>query len=115
MEFGLIREKGELRIYGAGIISSPQETVFSLENDSPNRIEFDLQRIMRTRYIIDDFQQTYFVIDSFEALLDVCYRDFGDIYHQVRDLSDLEAHDVIPGDNLITRGTHAYFDKKAKG
>ncbi|HBN93446.1 MAG TPA: phenylalanine 4-monooxygenase, partial [Hyphomonas sp.] len=73
VEFGLIREAGGLRIYGAGILSSPNETVFALEDDSPNRVAFDLQRIMRTKYIIDDFQQTYFVIDSFDALLDACY------------------------------------------
>ncbi|MEZ5985940.1 MAG: hypothetical protein R3B94_08315 [Hyphomonas sp.] len=68
LEFGLIREEGGLRIYGAGILSSPQETVFALEDDSPNRIGFDVKRLMRTKYIIDDFQQTYFVIDSFESL-----------------------------------------------
>ena len=112
VEFGLIREAEGLRIYGAGILSSPQETVFALEDESPNRVAFDLPRIMRTKYIIDDFQQTYFVIDSFEALLDVCYKDFGTVYHEVRDLPDLEAHEIAPGDDLITRGTRDYFRKK---
>lgn len=113
VEFGLIREDNGLRIYGAGILSSPQETVFALEDDSPNRVAFDLPRIMRTKYIIDDFQQTYFVIDSFEALLEACYQDFGDVYQQVRDEPDYEAHEIAPGDRIITRGTHAYFDMKA--
>ncbi len=113
VEFGLIREDDGLRIYGAGIISSPQETVFALEDDSPNRIVFDLPRLMRTKYIIDDFQQTYFVIDSFEALLDACYKDFGDVYQQVKGEPDYEAHEIAPGDEIITRGTHAYFDAKA--
>ena len=113
VEFGLIREDGNLRIYGAGIISSPDETVFSVESDSPNRVAFDLLRLMRTNYIIDDFQQTYFVIDSFESLLDACYEDFGDIYERVKDESDLEAHQLIESDEIITRGTLDYFKAKA--
>lgn len=114
VEFGLIREDSGLRIYGAGILSSPQETVFALEDDSPNRIGFDVQRLMRTRYIIDDFQQTYFVIDSLEALLDACYRDFGTVYADVKGLPDYEASDIAPGDEVIHRGTHAYFDHKSR-
>lgn len=111
VEFGLIREEAGLRIYGAGIISSPQETVFSLEDASPNRVEFDLIRLMRTKYIIDDFQQTYFVIPSFDALLDICYKDFGDVYAEVRDLPDYEAHEIAQEDSVINRGTLEYFRK----
>ncbi len=111
VEFGLIREDEDLRIYGAGILSSPQETVFALEDASPNRIAFDVQRLMRTNYIIDDFQQTYFVIDSFESLLDSCYHDFGTVYADVKGLTDYEAHEIAPGDTVIHQGTHAYFDQ----
>ena len=67
VEFGLIREAGGLRIYGAGIVSSFAESVFALDSDSPNRIGFDLARVMRTDYRIDDFQQNYFVIGSAAA------------------------------------------------
>jgi phenylalanine-4-hydroxylase len=109
VEFGLIQEADGLRIYGAGILSSPQETVFALEDASPNRIGFDLKRLMRTKYIIDDFQQTYFVIDSFEALLEACYQDFGNVYAEVKGEPDFEAHDVAAGDRLMTRGSLAYF------
>ena len=109
VEFGLINTTDGLRIYGAGILSSPQESRFSLEDDSPNRVGFDLARIMRTRHIIDDFQQTYFVIDSFEQLLQTCYKDFGDIYAGVRGLPDYDAHEVVEGDDIITRGTRDYF------
>jgi phenylalanine-4-hydroxylase len=111
VEFGLIREAGELRIYGAGILSSPNETVFALEGDSPNRIGFDLQRIMRTKYIIDDFQQTYFVIDSFDALLEACYKDFGSVYDEVKGKPDIEAHEVAKRDDVIHRGKLHYFRK----
>ena len=111
VEFGLIREDEDLRIFGAGILSSPQETVFALEDNSPNRIGFDVSRLMRTKYIIDDFQQTYFVVDSFESLLDACYQDFGTVYADVKGLPDYDAHEVAPGDDVIHRGTHAYFDK----
>ena len=109
VEFGLIRTADGLRIYGAGILSSPHETVFSLEDASPNRVGFDLERIMRTKHIIDDFQQTYFVIDSFEQLLETCYKDFGDVYARVRGEPDYEAHELVAGDDVLTRGTREYF------
>lgn len=109
VEFGLIEEEGGLRIYGAGILSSPHETVFAIEDPSPNRVAFDLRRLMRTKYIIDDFQQTYFVIPSFGALLDACYADFGDVYAEVAGLPDIAAHEIAAGDRVMTRGNHAYF------
>nr|WP_070959249.1 phenylalanine 4-monooxygenase [Hyphomonas sp. Mor2] len=114
VEFGLINTDAGLRIYGAGIASSPHESVFSLEDGSPNRIMLDLERVMRTKYIIDDFQQTYFVIESFEDLLATCYQDFGDAYERVRDTQDIEAHHLVESDEVITLGSHAYFDKKRR-
>src|SRR5690606_355915 len=53
VEFGLIRQDDGLRIYGSGIVSSKGESIYSLESEAPNRIGFDLERIMRTRYRID--------------------------------------------------------------
>jgi phenylalanine-4-hydroxylase len=112
VEFGLIRTAAGLRIFGAGIMSSTTESVFALESDSPHRIAFDLERVMRTKYLIDDFQQTYFVIESFEKLLDDCYRDFAPIYERIGMATDIEAHEVLDGDDLVTRGTLAYFKRK---
>jgi len=101
VEFGLIQEPGGLRIFGAGILSSPHESVYSLESPKPDRIAFDLQRVMRTNYIIDDVQRTYFVIESFERLLEACYDDFGDIYRTVKSQTDLAPGHVLAGDALI--------------
>jgi phenylalanine-4-hydroxylase len=69
VEFGLAREDGALKIYGAGILSSFGESRFALESPEPNRPAFDIARVLRTRYRSDAFQQSYFVIDSFEELL----------------------------------------------
>ncbi|MEO0400612.1 MAG: phenylalanine 4-monooxygenase [Pseudomonadota bacterium] len=104
VEFGLIRESGAVKIFGAGILSSPKESVFALESSSPNRLGFDLERIMRTTYKIDAFQQTYFVIDSFEALLDACYGDFAPRYERVRSARDLSPSDVLASDHVIHHG-----------
>ena len=68
VEFGLIREHGALRAYGAGILSSRGETVHCLESAEPRRIAFDRARVMRTLYRIDSFQPAYFVIESFDQL-----------------------------------------------
>jgi phenylalanine-4-hydroxylase len=113
VEFGLVAAPQGLRIFGAGILSSPAETVFSLEDTSPDRIAFDLERVMRTNYRIDDFQQTYFVIESFQSLLDACYRDFGPIYDRLRTLPELSPAEIAPDDAVITRGDHHYFRGKA--
>ena len=112
VEFGLIRTRAGLRIFGAGIMSSTTESVFALESESPNRIAFDLERVMRTKYLIDDFQQTYFVIDSFEKLLDACYQDFGPIYERIGMAADIEAHDLIDSDEVLAKGTLAYFKER---
>ena len=109
VEFGLIEEAGALRIYGAGIVSSYGESVFALDDPSPNRIGFDLARIMRTEYRIDDFQQNYFVIPSLEALLKVTVEtDFGPLYGQLEAMPDIAVADVVAGDRVITAGTQDY-------
>lgn len=113
VEFGLMATPNGFRIFGAGIMSSPAETIFSLEDSSPNRVAFDLERVMRTKYIISDFQQTYFVIDSFEQLLDQCYHDFSALYDRLRLLPDIEAHELIPRDRVLTKGNFRYF--RARG
>ena len=114
VEFGLMATPHGLRIFGAGIMSSPAETMFALEDSSPNRVRFDLERMVRTKYIIDDFQQTYFVIDSFEQLLSDCYQDFGPLYDRVRSAPDIEAHELTENDQVLTRGDFRYFRDKGK-
>ncbi len=90
-EFGLIRQANGLRAYGAGILSSSGELVHAVKSTEPNRIALDLLRCMRTRYNIDSYQQTYFVIDSFEQLFDMTAPDFTPLYAQLKDMPDLMA------------------------
>ena len=105
VEFGLIREAAGLRIYGAGIVSSAGESKYSIQSDAPNRIGFDLKRIMRTRYRIDTYQKTYFVIDDFEQLFDATRPDFAPIYAELKTLESFPAGSVQPTDRVVTRGT----------
>ena len=105
VEFGLIRQRGELRIYGSGIVSSKGESIHSLESASPNRIGFDLKRIMRTRYRIDTYQKTYFVIDSFEQLIDATRPDFVPIYAELAALDSYPAGTVLDSDRVFQRGS----------
>ncbi len=109
VEFGLVEEAGALRIYGAGIVSSRGESVFALDDPSPNRIGFDLNRVMRTDYRIDDYQQSYFVIPSFDELLRVTVEtDFGPLYAALDGQADFGVADIAPADRVLTRGTQAY-------
>jgi phenylalanine-4-hydroxylase len=106
VEFGLIQNRdGDLRIYGSGILSSKTESVFCLDSTAPNRIRFDLMRVMRTRYRIDTFQKSYFVIKSFEELFEATRPDFTPLYAQLANKPDYAAADVMPQDAVITRGT----------
>ncbi|CAN7185674.1 phenylalanine 4-monooxygenase [Phenylobacterium sp. LjRoot225] len=108
VEFGLLQTPAGLRIYGAGIVSSRAESLFAVEDPSPNRIAFDLERVMRTPYRIDDFQQVYFVIPSLEALLDASQQDFAPIYARLQDLPDIPIAAILDEDQVLTRGTQAY-------
>src|SRR5438445_4555882 len=90
VEFGLISTDEGLRIYGSGILSSAGESVYCLDDPRPRRLRFDLRRIMRTRYRIDDFQQLYFVIDDFQELFEATRPDFAPIYREIAALPDLE-------------------------
>jgi len=116
VEFGLIREAGELKLYGAGIVSSYGESIFALEDPSPHRLGFDLKRLMRTQYRIDDYQQTYFVIDSFDDLLQQTLQtDFAPLYAELAGLSDLEADAIVEDDVVLNRGAQAYAKARRAG
>ncbi len=109
VEFGLMRTPEGLRIYGAGIVSSASECAFALHDPSPNRVHFDLERVMRTDYRIDDFQETYFVIDSFEELFQATVEaDFGPLYARLPAHFDHRPGDVLAADQVHARGTGAY-------
>ena len=115
VEFGLVEEAGALRIYGAGIVSSHGESVFALDDPSPNRIGFDLNRVMRTDYRIDDYQQSYFVIPGFDELLRVTVEtDFAPLYAALKGEVDFGVTDIVEGDHVLTRGTQAYALSKAR-
>jgi len=114
VEFGLIAEPEGLRIYGSGIVSSAAESRFALDDPSPNRIGFDLARVMRTEYRIDDFQQNYFVIPSFEELRRLTVEtDFAPLYETLKALPDVPVAEILPEDMVIMHGTQDYARGKA--
>ncbi|MBK5265242.1 MAG: phenylalanine 4-monooxygenase [Alphaproteobacteria bacterium] len=113
VEFGLVQEKGALRIYGAGIVSSHGESIFALDDPSPNRIMFDLKRVMRTAYSIDDYQQNYFILPSFDELLRVTVEsDFAPLYAELDGLPDIHIAQITEGDEVITLGSQVYATGK---
>jgi phenylalanine-4-hydroxylase len=113
VEFGLINTPEGLRIYGSGIVSSRGESIYALESPVPNRIGFDLERIMATRYRIDTYQRSYFVIDSFEQLFDATRVDFAPLYARLRTRDSHAAGEVLDGDRVFQRGTGAGWDDSA--
>lgn len=117
VEFGLVKERtpqgDALRIYGAGIASSNTESAFSVHSESPNRIAFDLERVMRTDYRIDDFQETYFVLDSLDDLLELQRTDFDPVYARLAHGPRYVPGDVLPLDKVLHNGTHAYVNAQS--
>jgi phenylalanine-4-hydroxylase len=115
VEFGLVNQADGLRIYGAGIASSYSESIFALDDVSPNRVAFniphDLPRVMQTDYRIDDFQESYFVINSLNDLLDLAKIDFAPLYGQIEGKSDIAPGQLLAQDALFTRGTGKYHIK----
>jgi len=112
VEFGLLQQSDGLRIYGAGIASSYSESVFALDDPSPNRIRFELERVMRTHYRIDDFQESYFVIRDVDELMDLARIDFGPLYERIQGQSECEPGQLLDQDTLLTRGTGQYHAAK---
>jgi phenylalanine-4-hydroxylase len=107
IEFGLMRTLSGVRAYGAGILSSPGELQYSVEDAAPNRIMLDVERCMRTRYKIDTYQQTYFVIESFGQLVELTKPDFEDLYKRVTASETLEANSSAVGDSKVALATTA--------
>ena len=101
VEFGLIDTKAGMRAYGAGILSSAGELRHSVTSPAPQRLGFDLERIMRTRYKIDSYQSTYFVIDSFKQLFEATAPDFTPLYERVAQLGELGAEERLPTDRVF--------------
>jgi phenylalanine-4-hydroxylase len=112
VEFGLVRQSEGLRIYGAGIASSFTESRFSVQSESPNRIAFDLERVMRTNYRIDDFQEVYFVLDSLDDLLALACTDFSPLYERLGHGPNYQPGDVLTSDVVLNPGSGEYHRSK---
>jgi len=91
IEFGLMRTACGIRAYGAGLLSSGGGLAYCVDDPRPRRLPFELQRIMRTEYQIDRYQDAYFVIESFEHLMRETAPDFTPIYARIRNLPALHS------------------------
>lgn len=114
VEFGLVEQKDGLRIYGAGIASSYTESIFAIDDASPNRVRFDLERVMRTQYRIDDFQETYFVVRNLDELLELARIDFAPVYERVKTQEELVPGRLLASDKVLARGTGVYHAEKRR-
>jgi phenylalanine-4-hydroxylase len=103
-EFGLVRQAGDLKIYGAGILSSSTETVYAIDSNQPNRIGFDAERIMRTDYRLDDLQATYFVVESFDELFAGLDGDIRGRLKAAQQRTVLPAEAVLDSDRVYHHG-----------
>ncbi|WP_428774447.1 phenylalanine 4-monooxygenase [Vibrio sp.] len=82
VEFGLVKEQGQTKIYGGGILSSPGETLYALDSATAKREKFDLLRVLRTPYRIDIMQPIYFMLDDISELYQLSKMDLMQYVHQ---------------------------------
>ena len=116
VEFGLIQESDGVKAYGAGILSGPTEVVYATEAQSPNRIMLNVDRVMRTDYVISDLQPTYFVIESFDDLYhQTVERDFDRLYRTLSPGFTYANSAVIELDDVLNRGTQEYLLRGGRG
>jgi phenylalanine-4-hydroxylase len=114
VEFGLAQTPQGMRIVGAGIASSPGETIFALESPSPNRVAFDLGRVMRTLYRIDDYQETYFVLEGVEAWPSLDIDRLIPLWKELEGQGEIEPGQIQPEDRVLTQGDGTYHRSKSK-
>ncbi|WP_239805072.1 phenylalanine 4-monooxygenase [Croceicoccus hydrothermalis] len=108
VEFGLMQTDAGLKAFGAGIVSSSGETVYSVQDENVLRLHFDPVRVMRTAYAIDDFQKVYFVLDSTQQLIDeLVGLDFGPVYETYRDAAPFPPEQVQDGDRVHSPYRHS--------
>jgi len=110
VEFGLVMQDGEVRDFGAGILSSPGETKYSIQNDESNRIlidpaeDADLLRLANTDYLISEFQKTYFVSESFGRLDTLTPERILAASEKAMSLPDFTWREIVPGDRVLNVG-----------
>lgn len=110
IEFGLIKSNGSIKAYGAGIMSSYGEAKYVMTDPSPNFLQFELERVLRTGYYIDDFQASYFTIDSFDALFKECIeRPFIPLYEACRAKPTLSPFEIYDTDKVLRKGSGEYW------
>lgn len=111
VEFGLVMEEGEIRDFGAGILSSPGETVYSIDSPESNRIlidpsdDADLMRLANTDYLISEFQKTYFISESFDLLHSLTPERILEASKKAMSLPDYTWREIVPGDRVVNVGT----------
>lgn len=115
VEFGLLETREGLRTYGAGILSSGGEIRYCVASPEPNRIGFDLLRVMQTRYKIDTFQETYFVVRGFDELFEATEPDFAPYYRELAGREAYAPSTVLPTDRVYHRGTAPSRGLAARG
>lgn len=108
VEFGLMQTRAGLRIFGAGIISSAGETVYALESPVPARVRFDLSRVFRTRYKIDDFQRIYFVLSGYDDMPTLEIAALRSAIAAARTQPDFDPGELSPQDRVLAAGQQAH-------
>jgi len=111
VEFGLVMQDGGVRDFGAGILSSPGETRYSIDSPEPNRVlidpgnDQDLLRLATTDYLISEFQKTYFVMSSFDRLETLTPDRILAAAKRAAKLPHYTWREIVPGDHVLNVGT----------
>jgi phenylalanine-4-hydroxylase len=107
VEFGLIETAAGLCVFGSGILSSAGETPYSIDSPAPHRVRFELERVLRTAYMIDSYQKTYFVVRSLDELHRAVAQDLRPVYGRLVQAPVLDPGLTHPGDRILAPSRRA--------
>jgi phenylalanine-4-hydroxylase len=94
IEFGLMRSKSGLRVYGSGLLSSFGEIEHAIESPAVQRFPMQLEWVINQNFEIDHYQPLLFVVESFEHL-------FGLVEQLEEWMKDGRLSHVAPGEPEI--------------
>jgi len=71
VEFGVIRQKGKIKLYGSGLISSHGESTHVINRASqggPEIRDFDLDAVLNQQFLVSEMQKVLYAVESFDQI-----------------------------------------------
>ncbi len=72
VEFGVIRQNGQIKLYGSGLMSSHGEAQNVIQGGAEIR-DFDLDQVMNQEFLVSEMQKVLYAVESFDQIYEAAY------------------------------------------